>query len=106
MMETMENTIEEVEYKHLQLTSVLKSISHGILVIDIDGNIILINDEARKMIKSKCIGKEEGKNGERRLLQRTFARKADRLHPRKRVGQHRDTDGTVRRSGDIVLRIV
>ena len=44
MMETMENTIEEVEYKHLQLTSVLKSISHGILVIDIDGNIILIND--------------------------------------------------------------
>ena len=62
MMETMENTIEEVEYKHLQLTSVLKSISHGILVIDIDGNIILINDEARKMIKSKCIGKEEGKN--------------------------------------------
>ena len=62
MMEKMENTIEEVEYKHLQLTSVLKSISHGILVIDIDGNIILINDEARKMIKSKCIGKEEGKN--------------------------------------------
>ena len=62
MMETMENTIEEVEYKHLQLTSVLKSISHGILVIDIDGNIILIHDEARKMIKSKCIGKEEGKN--------------------------------------------
>lgn len=62
MMETMENTIEEVEYKHLQLTSVLKSISHGILVIDIDGNIILINDEARKMIKSKCIGSEEGKN--------------------------------------------
>lgn len=62
MMETMENTIEEVEYKHLQLTSVLKSISHGILVIDIDGNIILINDEARNIIKSKCIGEEEGKN--------------------------------------------
>lgn len=62
MMETMENTIEEVEYKHLQLTSVLKSISHGIVVIDIDGNIILINDEARRMIKSKCNGKEDGKN--------------------------------------------
>ncbi|WP_455538655.1 HAMP domain-containing sensor histidine kinase [Terrisporobacter sp.] len=62
MMETMANTIEEVEYKHLQLTSVLKSISHGILVLDIDGNIILINDEARKIIKSKCIGNEEGKN--------------------------------------------
>ena len=62
MMETMESTIEEVQYKHLQLTSVLKSISHGIVVIDIDGNIILINDEARKMIKSKCNGKEEGKN--------------------------------------------
>lgn len=62
MMETMENTIEEVEYKHLQLTSVLKSISHGIIVIDIDGNIILINDEARRMIKSKCNGKEDGKS--------------------------------------------
>lgn len=62
MMETMENTIEEVQYKHLQLTSVLKSISHGIIAIDIDGNIILINDEARKLIKSKCNGKEEGKN--------------------------------------------
>lgn len=61
MMETMENTIEEVQYKHLQLTSVLKSISHGIIVIDIDGNVILINDEARTMIKSKCNGKEEGK---------------------------------------------
>lgn len=62
MMETMENTIEEVEYKHLQLTSVLKSISHGILVIDIYGNVILINDEARKIIKSKTRGNEEGKN--------------------------------------------
>lgn len=62
MMETLESTIEEVEYKHLQLTSVLKSISHGILVIDIDGNIILINDEARSMIKSKFPGQEEGKN--------------------------------------------
>ena len=62
MMETMESTIEEVEYKHLQLTSVLKSISHGILVTDIDGNIILINDEARRMIKSKSPGVEEGKN--------------------------------------------
>ena len=61
MMETMENTIEEVQYKHLQLTSVLKSISHGIIVIDIDGNVILINDEARTMIKSKRNGKEEGK---------------------------------------------
>lgn len=62
MMETMENTIEEVQYKHLQLTSVLKSISHGIIVIDIDGNIILINDEARRLIKSKSNGNEEGKN--------------------------------------------
>ena len=62
MMQTMESTIEEVEYKHLQLTSVLKSISHGIVVIDIDGNIILINDEARRIIKSKLRGNEEGKN--------------------------------------------
>ncbi len=62
MMANMETTIDEVQYKHLQLTSVLKSISHGIIVIDINANVILINDEARRMIKSKCIGNEEGSN--------------------------------------------
>ncbi len=62
MIETMSNTIEEVEYNHLQLKSILKSISHGILAIDINGNILLINDEAKKIIKSDKNQIVEGKN--------------------------------------------
>ncbi|MDU4934740.1 MAG: ATP-binding protein [Peptostreptococcaceae bacterium] len=60
MIEKMGDTIEEVEYKHLQLTSILKSISHGILAIDISGNILLINDEAKKIIKANKV--VEGQN--------------------------------------------
>ncbi|WP_122638377.1 sensor histidine kinase [Romboutsia sp. Marseille-P6047] len=62
MIENMSDTIEEVEYKHLQLKSILKSISHGILAIDINGNILLINDEAKKIIKSDSNQIVEGKN--------------------------------------------
>ena len=39
MIDIMNSKIEEVEYNHLQMTSILKSISHGILAVDIDGNI-------------------------------------------------------------------
>lgn len=62
MIEKMSETIEEVEYNHLQLKSILKSISHGILAIDINGNILLINDEAKKIIKSSKNEIVEGKN--------------------------------------------
>lgn len=62
MIKTMSDTIEEVEYNHLQLKSILKSISHGILAIDINGNILLINDEAKKIIKSDKNQIVEGKN--------------------------------------------
>ena len=62
MIKTMSDTIEEVEYNHLQLKSILKSISHGILAIDINGNILLINDEAKKIIKSDENQIVEGKN--------------------------------------------
>ena len=48
MIDIMNSKIEEVEYNHLQMTSILKSISHGILAVDIDGNIMLINDEAKE----------------------------------------------------------
>ena len=44
MIEKMGDNIEAVEYKHLQLKSILKSISHGILAIDINGNIFLNKD--------------------------------------------------------------
>lgn len=62
MIEKMDNTISEVEYKNMQLKSIIKSISHGILAIDIDGMIVLINEEAEKIIKSDSIGSSEGQS--------------------------------------------
>ena len=74
MIETISEKIEEVEYNHLQLKSILKSISHGILAIDINGNILLINEEAKKIIKADKSQAIESKNiniviKEERILQ-------------------------------------
>lgn len=62
MIDTIDKTIQEVQYKNLQLKSIVKSISHGILAIDINGNVLLINKEARNMIKSSNDQVIEGKN--------------------------------------------
>ena len=62
MIDIMNSKIDEVEYNHLQMTSILKSISHGILAVDIDGNIMLINDEAKKILKCSEDEFIEGKN--------------------------------------------
>lgn len=62
MIDIMNTKIEEVEYNHLQMTSILKSISHGILALDIDCNIMLINDEAKRILKCKEHESIEGKN--------------------------------------------
>ena len=62
MIDIMNSKIEEVEYNHLQMTSILKSISHGILAIDIDGSIMLINEEAKKILKCNEYENIEGKN--------------------------------------------
>ena len=62
MIGIMNSKIEEVEYNHLQMTSILKSISHGILAIDIDGNIMLINEEAKRILKCDKCETIEGKN--------------------------------------------
>ena len=62
MIQIMDSTIEEVEYKHLQLTSIVKSVSHGILAIDIKGNILLINDIAKEMLKCDLKTNVEGSN--------------------------------------------
>ena len=62
MIDTIDTTIQEVQYKNLQLKSIVKSISHGILAIDINGNVLLINKEARNMIKSSNDQVIEGKN--------------------------------------------
>ena len=74
MIETISDKIEEIEYNHLQLKSILKSISHGILAIDINGNILLINEEAKKIIKADKSQAIESKNiniviKEERILQ-------------------------------------
>ncbi|MGL5751985.1 MAG: ATP-binding protein, partial [Paraclostridium sp.] len=42
--------------------SIVKSISHGILAIDITGNILLINKEAKEIIKCDKTQQIEGKN--------------------------------------------
>lgn len=62
MIEIMDSTITEVEYNHLQMTSILKSISHGILAVDIDGNIMLINEEAKRILKCDENKQVEGSN--------------------------------------------
>ena len=62
MIEIMDSTIAEVEYSHLQMKSILKSISHGILAIDADGNIMLINEEAKRILKCDVSQKVEDKN--------------------------------------------
>ena len=62
MIKSLYNTLDELEYKNLQLRSILKSISNGILAIDIEGNILLINDEAKKMINCPKEVMVEGRN--------------------------------------------
>lgn len=62
MIEIMDKTISDLDYSNLQKTSILKSISHGILAIDIDGNIMLINEEAKRMLKCDKGILVEGKN--------------------------------------------
>ena len=62
MIKSLYNTFDELEYKNLQLRSILKSISNGILAIDIEGNILLINDEAKNMINCPKEVMVEGRN--------------------------------------------
>lgn len=62
MIKIMDSTIAEVEYNHLQMTSILKSISHGILAVDINGNIMLINEEAKRILKCDINKAIEGNN--------------------------------------------
>lgn len=62
MIKSLYETFDELEYKNLQLKSILKSISNGILAIDIEGNILLINDEAKKIINCPLDTMVEGRN--------------------------------------------
>lgn len=51
MIDILEESIYEVEGKNVQLNSILKSVSNGIIVIDINNNIFLMNDRAKKYLK-------------------------------------------------------
>ncbi|MGL4913326.1 MAG: histidine kinase dimerization/phospho-acceptor domain-containing protein, partial [Romboutsia sp.] len=90
MIEIMDSTISEVEYSHLQMESILKSISHGILAIDIDGNIMLINDEAKRMLKCDSIKPIEGANvniliNEEKLLKEIVSFKGSKQNKSKEI---------------------
>ncbi len=62
MIEIMDTTLAQVEYEHLKMESILKSISHGILAVDINSNIILINEKAKVMLKCDKEQIVEGKD--------------------------------------------
>ncbi|MFI3210635.1 MAG: ATP-binding protein [Peptostreptococcaceae bacterium] len=62
MIEIMHNTITELESSSLKTESILRSISHGILAIDINSNIILINSNAKSMLQCKRFIRLEGKS--------------------------------------------
>jgi two-component system phosphate regulon sensor histidine kinase PhoR len=61
MIKNLGKNLDEVKNKQLQLISILQSISHGILAIDIEGNIMLLNDEARRIIKNDSPGERYSK---------------------------------------------
>lgn len=73
MIDIMNNTITEVESSRLQTESILRSISHGILAVDINSNIILINEKAKIMLDCEKFIKIEGKSinkviGQKKIL--------------------------------------
>ncbi len=95
MIEIMDSTISEVEYNHLQMTSILKSISHGILAVDIDGNIMLINEEARRMLKCNYEKPIEGVNvnvliNEEKLLKEIVSFKGSKINKSKELRINED----------------
>jgi len=70
MIDIMNTTIIEVESSRLQTESILRSISHGILAVDINSNIILINAKAKIMLNCEKFVKIEGRNMNRVIAHR------------------------------------
>jgi len=62
MIDKINYTIKELEDKNIHLKSIVTSISHGILAIDVDGNIMLINEKAIEMFKYYEDEKVEGRH--------------------------------------------
>jgi len=72
MIEKMDLTLAEVENGHLKLESILKSISHGILAVDINSNIMLINDKAKIMLKCDINQSMEGTSIETSIQEKSI----------------------------------
>lgn len=51
MIRMIEDSHDELKGKNLQLNSILKSVSNGVLVIDVENNIFLMNDKAKIYLK-------------------------------------------------------
>ena len=62
MIDTINFTIRDITDKNTQLKSIMQSVSHGILAIDIRGKILLINDLAKKMVEGDSYVTKKGKN--------------------------------------------
>lgn len=50
MVDILEKYFNQVEGKNIQLNSILKSVSNGILVVDISNKVFLINDKAKEYL--------------------------------------------------------
>lgn len=50
MVDILEKYFNEVEGKNIQLNSILKSVSNGILVVDVYNKVFLINDKAKEYL--------------------------------------------------------
>ncbi len=51
MVDILEKYFNQVEGKNIQLNSILKSVSNGILVVDIYNKVFLINDKAKEYLE-------------------------------------------------------
>lgn len=50
MVDILEKYFNQVEGKNIQLNSILKSVSNGILVVDVTNKVFLINDKAKEYL--------------------------------------------------------
>lgn len=100
MIETMDDTITEVEYKNVQLKSIIKSISHGILAIDVNGNILLINEEAKRIIKSDVENSPEGQSINNAIKEPQILKEIYKF-----AGSRRNESSEITTEDDIVYKI-
>ena len=62
MAEQLGESFEKINRKNLELSSVLSSMNHGIIAVDGDNKIILINDAARRIFNIETDRNVKGKN--------------------------------------------